>query len=495
MPTSRLEVDLAALDRNLRVVRGVVGRGAGRTGAGSGGAAVCAVLKQDGYGVGAVRLAKRLVGTGAGGATGGAGVEMIAVYSLDEARAIVEAVPNVSVLVLMPVTGVERTDPMYRQLGAGRVHLALHNEDQFRQVQEMAAKLGVGVPLHVQIDTGLSRGGTLPEDGRRLVERVLTTPRTRLAGLMTHFASPCCDCEFTREQARLFRDFVEGIKPALRAAATSSTPGGWQGQELMLHAANSCATFRSKSYHGTMVRLGQALLGFALEDAGEEREGFEFGEQAAQLTPVVRWTSTVSAISEIPAGWPVGYGRTWRAPWREDGRRTRIALVPVGYADGYPRTLGGRGTGGPGWVGFTGRAWERRADEGTARGPRPPVVYAPVVGRVSMDQITVDVTDVPEAYLGGAGRIGSTDGGPEVELMSPDRAAPNFWATMAAAGGSITHEQLCRVGPRVERVYRGAAAGAGAERIERKPAAMAVGAASAERGPDEQVGGVAALAG
>jgi hypothetical protein len=71
-----------------------------------------------------------------------------------------------------------------------------------------------------------------------------------------------------------------------------------------------------------------------------------------------------------------------------------------------------------------------------------------------MDQITVDVTDVPESCLAGAGRIGSLECGPEVELMSGTRTAPNFWATMAAAAGSITHEQLCRVGARVERMYR-----------------------------------------
>lgn|GEM_PF-228555 len=476
MVTSRLEIDLSAVDRNLGIIRGVLAdpplSAAGRSktsGGGRGPVAVCAVLKQDGYGLGAVRMAKRLVGgrdTGGAGLGGGAGgVEMIAVYTLDEARVIAESVANVPILVLMPVTGIDRMDPVYRHLTGGRIHLTLHSDDQLRQLAEMSVRIGATLPLHVQVDTGLSRGGSMPEQARKLVERLIATPRAKLSGLMTHFASPCCDGPFTREQARLFRDFVESIKPVLKAAVTSAAGGGAGGgsvspHELSLHASNSCAMFRARSYHGTMVRVGQAMLGFALEDLGsDERSVFEFGEAAARLEPVMRWTTTIAHIGEIPAGWPVGYGSVWRAPWRADGKMTRIALVPVGYADGYPRALGGRGTGGPGYVGLTGRAWVRKSggesdDAGATEGARRETLYAPVVGRVSMDQITIDVTDIPEQYLTGSGPIGALDAGPEVELFSKVRGAPNFISTMAGAAGSITHEQLCRIGARVERTYR-----------------------------------------
>ncbi len=475
MATSGLEIDLSAVERNLGVVRSVTGgdgaKAKGGGSGGSGGAAVCAVLKQDGYGLGASRLARRLVGSG---------VEMIAVYTLDEARAIADALGNTPILVLMPVPGIDRMDPVYRHVTNGRIHLTLHSEDQLRQLAEMTTRIGTTLPVHVQVDTGLSRGGSMPADAHTLVQKLVATPRMKLAGLMTHFASPCCDAEFTREQARLFRDFVEGIKPVLKAAvaAAGGTAGvGVKGpsavvapHDLMLHAANSCAMFRARSYHGTMVRIGQALLGYALEDVPAD-ERFEFAPAAARLEPATRWTSTVVHVGEIPAGWPVGYGSAWRAPWRSDGRKTKIALVPVGYADGYPRSLGGKPGGGPGWVGFTGRTWERRSggepDEGV-KAPHPaggetgaeslPTVYAPVVGRVSMDQITVDVTDVPDAYLRGVGRM---EAGPEVELVGRERSAPNFISTLAAAGGSITHELLTRIGARVERVYRYPAASAG----------------------------------
>lgn len=482
MATSRLDIDLSAVDHNLSVVQSVLAPENQRTG-GKLKVGVCAVLKQDGYGVGALRLAKRLVGSGHGpgmSRSTGTGVDMIAVYTLDEARSIADAIPGAQILVLMPVAGIDRMDPVYRHVSTGRIHLTLHSLDQLSQLTETTTRIGASLPVHIQADTGLSRGGCLPDQARQLVERALATPRIKVSGLMTHFASPCCDADFTREQARLFRDFVESIKPTLKAAASAAGPdgpkiGGLAGAgELMLHAANSCALFRARSYHGSMVRVGQALLGYALDDAPLD-EQFEFAADARKLIPAVRWTSTVAHIAEIPAGWPVGYGSTWRAPWRADGRKTRIALIPVGYADGYPRSLGGKGTGGPGCVAFTGRTWEKRSagdpDEGILRAPREPSrpeqspsmppVYAPVVGRVSMDQITVDVTDVPEMYLHG---VGLADGGPEVELMGRDRSAPNYISTLAAAGHSITHELLARVGPRVERVYRypASAASAGA---------------------------------
>lgn len=463
MATSRLEIDLSAVDRNLALIRGVTAGGGGRV-------ATCAVLKQDGYGLGAARLAKRLVG---------AGVEMLAVYTPDEARLVADAVGTVPILILMPVGQIDRMDPLYRHLTNGRIHLVLHSPDQLAQLADMSSRIGATVPMHVQVDTGLSRGGVMPDAAHALVQKVVATPRARLAGIMTHFASPCCDPEFTREQARLFRDFVEKLKPVLKAAVAAAA-GSRTGasvvapNELMLHAANSCAMFRAHSYHGTMVRVGQALLGYALEDAPRDQV-FEFGEPALRLEPCVRWTSTIAHVAEIPSGWPVGYGSTWRAPWRSDGRKTRIAIVPVGYADGYPRSLGGRGSGGPGWVALTGRAWDKRVGGGesdgdshghaaasdTGRGGElgpSRTIFAPVVGRVSMDQITVDVTDVPDDYLRG---VGLADGGPEVELYGRDRGQPNFVSTLAAHAGTITHDLLTRVGARVERAYRYPASAAG----------------------------------
>lgn len=488
MPTSRLEVDLRAVDRNLEVVRSVLAPAGMATRAPEPRSArsspgVCAILKQDGYGVGAVRLAKRLA----------AGVEMFGVYSLDEARALYEAVPRTPILVLMPVSTMDRHDPLYRAAAEGRLHLVLHDHDQLDGLTELTGRIGVGLPVHVQLDTGLSRGGLAHEGARELVERIVGSQRLLLAGVMTHFASPCTDGAFTAEQAERFSAFMADIAPVLRAAlvaghnpprpARESFVGTGGLAELAMHMANTCATFRSRALHGTMVRVGQCLLGYALDEAmiGHTRprhatddgpgalDDFEFAADARRLVPAVRWTSYASHVQEIDPGWPVGYGSTWRAPKRSDGRRTRIALIPVGYADGYPRALSSsavrrplvhtlpnsadRAQGVLAWVGFTGRPWERRGagapDDDESAGTN--TVYAPVVGRVSMDQITVDVTDVPEAFVRSA-----DTGGPamEVELLGRDPLAPNYPPTLAAAAGSITHELLCRVSARIERVYR-----------------------------------------
>jgi alanine racemase len=225
--------------------------------------------------------------------------------------------------------------------------------------------------------------------------------------------------------------------------------------------ANSCATFRGRRFHGNMVRIGQSLLGYLHEGASSPAPGggggrvpeaggggaapvpaddpFEFAGAAMELRPVVRWTSSIVHVKEVPAGFPVGYGQTWRAK-----RPTRIALVPVGYADGYPRSLSSTGV-----VTLTARHWDRTGAASGGAGSAPVSASASkaaaVIGRVSMDQITIDVTDVPEPWR----RLGA-----EVELVSPSREAPNHFPRLAGAAGTITHELLCRLGPRVERAYR-----------------------------------------
>jgi len=482
--TSRLEIDLGAIERNLARVLRLVGPGPDRT---LGGAGVCAVLKQDAYGMGAARIAKRLAVAGA---------KMFAVYNLDEARSLFESVTDAPILVLMPVAGVDRNDPLYRAAAGGRLHLVIHDMDQLIAVSELAGRVGVSMPVHVQLDTGLSRGGERPDEAARIVERVLSSGRVRLAGLMTHFSSPGDDPALTAGQWGMFREFVDRVSPMLKAAAASGhNPAliGHRGTlisggiaELEVHAANSCGAFRSRAYHGTMVRMGESLYGMVggavWNKAGHGMADMEFSAEAAMMEPAVRWTSTIAHIEEIPAGWPVGYGSTWRAPKRADGKMTKIAMIPVGYADGYPRSLGGSPTGGPGMVGFTGKRWDRKTIHGvqaaTTENASGETLFAPVVGRVSMDQITVDVTDLPPSFVQ-PGRAGLELAGAEVELVGVNASAPNHLPALANAGGTIAHELLCRMGPRLDRVYKytGVSPGAAgreqsAGRAEPAPAAV-----------------------
>lgn len=428
MPTSRLAIDLSAVEHNLKLIRSATGSLAnllpGTAPVVSAVAAlrpayktqVCAVIKQDAYGMGASRVARKLAQCN---------VDLLAVYSLDEARALVDLPIKCPILVLMPVAGIDRSDPLFRLTVSGRLHLVLHNQEHAIELSSFCSKLGLQIPVHVQVDTGMSRGGSMPEHAAEVVRIAAASSRLRLAGLMTHFSNPGNDEAFTREQARVFRTFVDHIKPTLtELAKTGAAP-------VVVHAANTAATFRSSSLHATMVRVGQGLFGFGAGDLAAQPPA-DFVAQADGLRHAVRWLAPIVHTQAIPTGWPVGYSRTWHAR-----RPSKIALVPVGYANGYPIMLGNRAM-----VKLTGRAYPKVGDSTAAVDSAS--VYVPVIGRVSMDQITIDITEAPESLC----KMGM-----EVELIGNDPAAVNAMPNLANLAGTITHELLCRIAASVERTY------------------------------------------
>lgn len=443
MSSSRLEIDLSAVQRNVTVLRAALE--AARTAPPSqpadpaeapavatppaARAAICGVIKQDGYGLGAPRIAKKLAALG---------VEMLAVYDLDEARALTEAPIQTPILILSPIRTIERQDPVYRLAVRGRLHLVAHDLPQIADLANIASRLGVRLPLHVQLDSGLGRGGALDAEARQIVETVAAHPRLLLAGLMTHFSAPASDEPFTREQAKLFKAWVQSLKPILQAHPAALTPiVGGPVVHPHMHAANTVAMLRARGLHGSMVRVGQGLYGYGFESFTDPL-AVEFASFGKQLQPAVRWLSKIVHIHEVPKGSAVGYNRTFKAQ-----RPTRVALVPVGYADGYPIGLSNTGK-----VNITGQQWDRSREGLLAGGSRVEILerpaFAPVIGRVSMDQITIDVTGLPDNLA----RIGA-----EVELIGKDPQAPNHLPTLAKAAGTITHEMLCRIAPKVERAY------------------------------------------
>lgn len=422
MPTSRLEVDLAAIQRNLGILRQALDNppsnpAATATPAQSAPAhhkiRVCGVVKQEAYGLGAARVAKKLASLG---------VDALAVYCLDEAQALADLPITTPLMVLMPVRSIERHDPVYRLAVRGRLHLTVHDLAQVNDLAATAGRLGTKLPVHVQLDTGMGRGGAMADEATQIVQAVANNPRLTLAGVMTHFSSPGHDEAFTREQAKSFRTWIDGVKPILAA-----TPG------VMIHAANTCGTLRARNLHASMVRVGQGLYGYGFESFTDPL-AVEFAALGKQLQPAVRWVSRIVHIHEIPKGWPVGYNRTFKA-----SKPTKVALIPVGYADGYPSGLSNQAK-----VVLTGLSWDR-PKAGMGEAPEPAKnVLAPVIGRVSMDQITIDVTGLPESVA----RVGA-----EVELIGREPQGPNHLPTLAKQANLITHELLCRVCPRVERVY------------------------------------------
>jgi len=386
---SRLEIDLTAVSHNVRTLRSCLN-----------GAGICAVIKADGYGLGARRIAKRLEIEG---------VEMLAVSSSDLAKELASAAIRTTILTLLPLPELARSDAVYRVASQGLLHQTVHDLATYKEVAHAADGLGIVLPIHLEIDSGMSRGGCDPEQAIEILGLASAHRRLRVAGVFTHLASADCDAEFTAKQDARFESFLE--------RAGSLIPS-----DAFIHEANTFATFRRRSYHRRMVRVGLALLGFANEEFADSG-AFELASVARELRPVVRWESSIVQAKRITSGSLVGYGGTWRAP-----RETTIGVIPVGYADGYPLALSNNARVG---VHVEGPSGEKL------------IAFVPVVGRVSMDQITIDITDLPTSVMRGT----------RVELVSRDPTAPNHLATLAKQAGTITHELLCRLSPRIPRSY------------------------------------------
>ncbi|QDU72253.1 Alanine racemase 1 [Mucisphaera calidilacus] len=371
-------LDLDALAHNLGVFRSLVPAGT----------RVCAVVKKDAYGLGVEAVSRRLVAEG---------VERLAVYSAAEAEALLALGPGVPVVTLGPVDALPAGSALARAAVAGLLEPTVHTDDQLRGLDEAAASQGCRLGVHVYVDTGMSRSGFSPADLGRVLSAVAGSEGLFVAGVHTHLATADSDYGFACEQLRRYRSAVDGCAGLL--------PGG-----VVLHAANSYATLRDASFHLGMIRPGIGLYGCGYDDlAGGPRL-----VEADPLLPVVRWVTVIHHVARYAAGTAVGYGSTWTAD-----RDCVLAVVPIGYGDGYPVSL---------------------SNKATMRVllPEGGVCDAPVRGRVNMDQVVIDVTEAG----GESGRLlGAT-----VEVYSGDRDAPNTVPGLVPLAGTHAYELLCRLG-------------------------------------------------
>lgn len=381
---SSIHIDLAAVDSNVAAVARMVGPACRR----------CAVVKADAYGLGARAIAPALVR---------AGVDMLAVFRDSEAIELGDL--GIPVLVLAPVRRMERAGEVHRLALTGRLHMAVHGLAHCADLARAAADCGVQVPVHVEVDSGMGRGGCLPDEAQQVVARVLSSRSLKLAGIFSHFADSGADPAGTAEQTTLFRHFLAGL---------GALPEG-----VVCHIANSQAIWRGASTHFSMVRFGLAWTGFA-------DDGFtcESGGSGPQLAGAVSWRSRAVEVRTVRAGQSVGYGGLWRCE-----RDSTLAIVPVGYADGYPARdpAGAR------------RIVRIRSGAGAEW------AEVPIVGAVSMDQMSVDVS-----ALARGGEAPAP--GWEVEIAGSDARAGNYLPTVARCGMSHAYELLCRLHPRMPRV-------------------------------------------
>jgi len=377
-------IDLGALRHNLAQVRRLAGA-----------REVIAIVKADAYGHGAVPVARALAAEG---------VTRFGVALVEEGRALREAGVRGEVLVLGGF--VEDQADEIVELG---LTATIFHSGHADALNEAARRAGRAAPVHVKIDTGMGRLGFSPDAAPDAVAALARSAFLRIEGLMTHFAdADLADPAYAREQVARFDAVAETVRRA--------------GVRIPIrHAANSAAVMAASSWRSAMagplydaVRPGLMLYG--------ARPGPAVGA-GVDLRPVLSLTTRILLLKRVPPGAPISYGRTFVTR-----RESLIAVLPIGYADGYPRALSNAGR-----VLVRGRA-------------------APVVGRVCMDLTMVDVTDVPGAAEGD-----------EAVVIGAQGAAAITVEEVAAGAGTIAYEILCGIGPRVPRRYLDAvSAGRGA---------------------------------
>jgi alanine racemase len=357
-------IDAAALRHNFKCVRA----GLPAT------TAILAVVKADGYGHGATLVAPLLEAAGA---------DWLGVATVEEGVEIRAAGARKPILVL---TGASAGD--VPALLEHRLSVAVLHSDMAR---DLASGLGRRrLPVHIKVDTGMGRLGVLPADVPALVDAVRRAGCFDIDGVFSHFAN-------ADGVTRDFSDYqMQGFGQALAAVTAAGVRPRWT------HIANSAATLSRPDTHLSLVRPGIALYG--LEPASMQG--------TTDLRPAMRLVTRIVQLKRVPSEFPVSYGQTFVTR-----RPSVLAVLPIGYADGYARALSNRAC-------------------VLVRGRR-----APVVGAVCMDLTTVDVTDVEGVQLGD-----------EVVLWGRQNGAAISVAEVADWQGSISYEVLTRLGKRVPRI-------------------------------------------
>ncbi len=342
---------------------------------------IMAVIKADGYGHGAKRIAEALLNADE--------VFGFAVATIDEALEL-SAMP-----VKKPVLILGYCFPSgYREAVENDIRLTIFDRKSAEQLNAAAAGLDKKAKIHIKLDTGMGRIGIKPDsEGRELVRDIAGLENIEIEGIFTHFArADEADKSYANKQLQVFKDFVESLRDF--------------GIEIPYpHCANSAAIMEMPDTWFKLVRSG--IITYGMMPSDEVKAG------DLNLKPAMEIRSSVIFVKDVPAGTAISYGGTFvtNAP-------SRIATVSVGYADGYPRSLSGKG-------------------EVLIRGHR----YR-VAGRVCMDQMMVDITGNTDIEAGDPVTIVGRDGDDEISMEE-----------FAAMSGRINYEAVCDIGKRVPRVY------------------------------------------
>lgn len=372
------EISLSALAENYRVVARHLGPGI----------TPCCVIKCDAYGHGVIESARALEEAGA---------VFLGVTSTEEGIAVRDAGVKLPILVM---TGFWRGEE--ESLLRHSLTPAIATAEHIEALEHASQSLGLThkIPVHLKVDTGMARLGVSLADLPALAARIARSPVVELEGVFSHLSES--EVLNSPVAARQRADFERAI--ALLAAAGL--------HPRYRHLANTAATVARPETWNNMVRPGLALYGYNLACEGQS-EGPGAGTTALPVRPVLTWKTRIIALRDIASGTPVGYNQRWRA-----ARPTRLAVIPVGYGDGFNRQL--------------------------SRGGQVILHdhYAPIAGNVSMDLTMIDVTDIPGAAIGD-----------EVLLIGRSPHCSIGADDQARLANTIVYEILCGLSPRVPRVY------------------------------------------
>lgn len=343
---------------------------------------IICVVKADGYGHGTVPIARHLASHKS--------LYGFAVATFEEAMELREAGITHPILIL------GYTFPnCYEKLAIYNIMPTVFREDSLSLLSEAAAKMGKDIKVHIKVDTGMGRIGITPDDtGMDFVDKLLHTKGLVLDGIFTHF--PRADEEdesLSVQQCTVFTDFVKKIENTFNI------------QIPYKHCANSAAISHIPESYKDLVRAGISLYGLW--------PSLETPQNGLLLKPALSLYSHIVYIKDVKEGTPISYGGTYVTPSRK-----RIATIPIGYADGYPRALSD--------VGYV-----------LIRGQK-----APIVGRVCMDQMMVDVTHIKDAQMDDLVTLIGTDGDEHISVE-----------TVGELSGHINYELICLLGKRVPRIY------------------------------------------
>ena len=341
---------------------------------------ICAVVKTDAYGHGAAEIASMLEKED--------WIWGFAVAAVPEGVSLRDHGIRKPILVLGFTF---RED--YETMAALGIRPAVFRLDMAMELSEAALRCGTVLPVHIAVDTGMTRIGLFPgEEAVSVISSIAELPGLNIEGIFTHFArADEADKSNVRAAFGRFSSFCEEL-----AQKGISIP--------IRHCSNSACILEYPEAHMDMVRAGITIYGIYPSD--------EVARTQPELKPVMQLKSHIAAIREVPSGTPVSYGGTFVTE-----RVTRVATIPVGYGDGYPRSLSGKGC-----VLIGGKR-------------------APILGRVCMDQFMVDVTDIPAHEL------------EEVTLMGEDHGSFLSVYELSELSGRFPYEFVCVIGKRVPREY------------------------------------------